>query len=382
MEEKKEIKINLKIAIIIACAIIVIPIITIIILLNRIDVSKYDISKTVTLETYNNKDYYVINKDYPGSYDLQYMSSLSSTVSYNKKILMNYDDYKNYCKDIGIKAKYHDASKYYIVYTYTSEYQDIKATLGAVDYKNGNVDLYISDDITGYFGSGTAGYVIIIPTNKYVDNINIVTSYTKSGYEEVKKNLEKYGYPYNPITAKPIIYLYPTQDTEVSVKLLKDNNLTCSYPKYQGEWKVLAQSNGNLKDLTTNRQLYSLYYESKSAVEFNVEEEGFIVKGEDAAAFLEEKLKVLGLNEREAEEFIIYWLPKLEANKFNYIRFATPDEINENMPLEINPNPDTIIRVLMTFKGLDNPIDIKEQKLETPIRKGFIAVEWGGTEIK
>lgn len=180
---------------------------------------------------------------------------------------------------------------------------------------------------------------------------------------------------------KPIIYLYPTEDTEISVKLLKDENLTCSYPKYKDEWKVLAQSNGNLKDLATDRQLYSLYYESKNNIEFNIEKEGFVVKGEDTIAFLEEKLAILGLTEREAEEFIVYWLPRLEANKYNYIRFATLDEINENMPLEINPNPDTIIRVLMTFKGLESPIDVQEQQLETPNRTGFVAVEWGGTEI-
>ena len=60
-----------------------------------------------------------------------------------------------------------------------------------------------------------------------------------------------------------------------------------------------------------------------NVVEFKVEKEGFIVKGEDTAKFLEEKLEILGLNEREAEEFIIYWLPKLEANKYNYIRFAS-----------------------------------------------------------
>ena len=52
------------------------------------------------------------------------------------------------------------------------------------------------------------------------------------------------------------------------------------------------------------------------------------------------------------------------------------------MTLDINPNPDTIIRVLMTFKGLENPITVKEQKIVTPERKGFTLVEWGGTEIK
>jgi len=64
----------------------------------------------------------------------------------------------------------------------------------------------------------------------------------------------------------------------------------------------------------------------------------------------------------------VYWLPKLEKNKYNYIRFASNEEIEENMPLEINPNPDTIIRVMMTFKALDNPIKVEEQKLKTPAR--------------
>ena len=97
---------------------------------------------------------------------------------------------------------------------------------------------------------------------------------------------------------------------------------------------------------------------------------------------MEEKLAVLGLTERETEEFIVYWLPKLEANKYNYIRFASINEINENMPLEISKQPDSLIRVLMIFKGLDEPITVQEQKLETPERTGFVAVEWGGTEIK
>ena len=181
---------------------------------------------------------------------------------------------------------------------------------------------------------------------------------------------------------KPIIYLYPKEDTKVSVKLLKEKNLTYTYPKYKDEWRVIAYKNGNLKDLDTNRQLYSLYYESKNDIKFKIEKEGFVVKGEDTIEFLEEKLDILGLNEREAEEFIIYWLPRLAANKYNYIRFATLDEINKNMPLEIKPNPDTIIRVLMTFKKLEKPITVQEQHLETINRNGFVAVEWGGTEIK
>lgn len=186
----------------------------------------------------------------------------------------------------------------------------------------------------------------------------------------------------NMDSKKPIIYLYPEEETNVSVELPEDDRLLVSYPKYEESWKVLAKENGDLVDLETGRNLYSLYYENKNVVDFKVEKEGFVVKGEDTAKFLEEKLEILGLNEREAEEFIIYWLPKLEENKYNYIRFASVEEIEENMPLEISPKPDTTIRVLMTYKGLDRKIEVEEQKLETPKREGFVAVEWGGTEIK
>ncbi len=180
---------------------------------------------------------------------------------------------------------------------------------------------------------------------------------------------------------KPIIYIYPREETNVTVKVGKPENLTHTYPKYEESWEVLAKPNGELVDLKTGRNLYALYWEGINTSKPNMNE-GFIVKGQDTSKFLEEKLKILGLNERESEEFIVYWLPRLESNKYNFIRFQTEEEINGNMPLEILPKPDTIIRVLMEFKGLEKPIEVEEQKLETPKREGFTVVEWGGTEIK
>ena len=182
--------------------------------------------------------------------------------------------------------------------------------------------------------------------------------------------------------AKPIIYLYPEEETEISVKLGNKESITCSYPKYIDGWRVFAKPNGDLKDLDTGKNLYALYYESENTIPFKVEKEGFVVKGENVAEFLEEKLAILGLTDREAEEFIVYWLPKLEANKYNYIRFASYEEIEANMPLNIEPKPDTVIRVLMTYKGLDKEIEVKEQELAQKERIGFVTVEWGGTEIK
>ena len=43
--------------------------------------------------------------------------------------------------------------------------------------------------------------------------------------------------------------------------------------------------------------------------------EGFYVEDKDAIKFLEEKLSIIGLNDKEKNEFIMYWLPVLKDNK-------------------------------------------------------------------
>ena len=180
---------------------------------------------------------------------------------------------------------------------------------------------------------------------------------------------------------KPIIYIYPQEETKVSVKVGYPENLTCTYPKYEDGWDVIASPDGSLKDAKTGRNLYALYWEGIRTKEGNIED-GFVVKGENVASFLEEKLEIIGLNDREAEEFIVYWLPILEKNEYNFIRFYEKEEIDEMMPLEINPEPETLIRVLMGWKKLDKNIEVKEQKLEKVQRTGYTVVEWGGTEIR
>ena len=177
---------------------------------------------------------------------------------------------------------------------------------------------------------------------------------------------------------KPMIYIYPEEDMEVEVKLGNSNLLTTSYPKYNNGWKVFAKKDGTL--LTNDKEYYGLYWEGKRIRDSRIKD-GFIVKGEETTEFLEEKLEILGLNSREINEFIVYWLPKLEKNKYNYIRFETNDEIDKYMPLKITPEPDTVIRVYMTFKALDKEIEVKEQKLNSVTREGYTVIEWGGSDL-
>ena len=181
---------------------------------------------------------------------------------------------------------------------------------------------------------------------------------------------------------KPIVYLYPEQIEDIDIHLENPGRLICSYPRYQDGWFVTARPDGSLTD-ADGRNLYALYYEAQTTVPDSVYGNGFVVAGNDSASFLEEKLSDLGLNERESEEFIVYWLPKLEANKYNFIHFLTMAEIDNQMGLDITPEPDTMIRVWMAFEGLDAPADVSEQQFpSTPERNGFTVVEWGGIELQ
>ncbi|MBR5418721.1 hypothetical protein IK110_00500 [Candidatus Saccharibacteria bacterium] len=185
-----------------------------------------------------------------------------------------------------------------------------------------------------------------------------------------------------PYEDKPIIYLYPESKTDLVVKLSTPENLTVSYPKYADGWNVTAYPNGDLVDKKTGNKLYSLYWEGRKQSNITDKTTGFVVKGTDSAKFLEEKLDILGLNYREKEEFIVYWIPKLEANAYNYIYFESAEEIEKDMPLELSVQPDTVIRVRMVFEGLTEKKDVKEQVLApAPARKGFTVVEWGGINL-
>lgn len=246
--------------------------------------------------------------------------------------------------------------------------------------KNKNKFIWILLIVVGVFSLFSLGVLIAnVIIEEQGDNCKNSTTYQNGNTTNIEPSNEAVRYR-DFSTDKPIIYLYPKEQTELIVKLVNKEKIICSYPKYKEGWKVLANPDGTLIDTETNRQLYALYWEGKSMESKGITD-GFVVKRSDTIKFLEEKLEILGLNYKEVEEFIVYWLPKLEQNEYNYIRFATMEEINEYMPIEFSKEPDTLIRVLMEYKGLDEYIEVPEQKLETPTREGFVAVEWGGTEI-
>ena len=79
--------------------------------------------------------------------------------------------------------------------------------------------------------------------------------------------------------------------------------------------------------------------------------------------FLEEKLTLIGLNAKERNEFIMYWLPILENNGQSLVYFELTEERELNNKLIIEPTPDSLLRVNIHIKKVNKKINIKEQKL-------------------
>lgn len=184
-----------------------------------------------------------------------------------------------------------------------------------------------------------------------------------------------------PVGEKPVIYLYPEDETDVEVKLDFNGDLTCTYPDYGDGWRVTAYPDGKLVDKATGKEYSYLFWEGVSDVEYDMSR-GFVVKGEDTADFLQEKLVEIGLTPREYNEFIVYWLPKMQENPYNLITFQT-DVYTDNAKLTVSPEPDCLLRVFMAYQALEEEIEIEAPEAFEPfVREGFTVVEWGGTEIK
>ena len=174
--------------------------------------------------------------------------------------------------------------------------------------------------------------------------------------------------------AKPVLYLYPEKETNVSIKFAHPERLTTVYPEYNDGWSVKASPDGNLFD--GKRNYYALYWEENSdfVPDFST---GFIVE-DNYSEFLEEKLNEIGLSEREANEFIMYWLPILEKNGKSIVHFELTESREAGNKLLISPEPDSLLRIAIHIKKAGSVGSVTPQTFAKFERKGFTAVEWGG----
>ncbi|MCL4339341.1 hypothetical protein M1271_06665 [Patescibacteria group bacterium] len=182
--------------------------------------------------------------------------------------------------------------------------------------------------------------------------------------------------------SKPAIYIYPTQKENINVKLGTKGVITISDPPYIPEsgWNVTAYKGGRLETRTGKSYPY-LYYEANLA-KVKIENTGKVVQIDGLKKYIQKELTDLGLNDKETDDFLGYWLPRLEGVKAPYffIHFLDANQIDELEPMQVSTPVDTSIRIRVYFKPLDYPLSVKPQDLQaaSQLRKGLTVVEWGG----
>jgi len=176
---------------------------------------------------------------------------------------------------------------------------------------------------------------------------------------------------------KPVIYLYPTTTTLVTVKVEPRDGMITSVPTYGNGWTVVAEPNSSLTEASTTRHYDSLYWEGRGGL-YDEPKTGWVVAKAHVQSFLQKKLLLLGLNAHEASQFLDFWMPKLQVKPYYFFTFMDNRVMDILAPLTVTPKPDTVIRILMDFSPLDKPIKVQPFTIHTPIRRGFTVVEWGG----
>ncbi len=134
-------------------------------------------------------------------------------------------------------------------------------------------------------------------------------------------------------------------------------------------YKAVKWQRDTGSDVYKATKVYWLPNNFKSLDELWAGEESY-VPHRFTATVLEQALSQLGLTRREANEFIVYWLPLMEQNPYNVISFQT-DAYTQAAQLYIDPAPDTLLRVFMAWQSSDSFVKLPAQALTAPARTGF-----------
>ncbi len=201
-----------------------------------------------------------------------------------------------------------------------------------------------------------------------------------------------YNYPEYGVE-KPVIYLYSDDGlTQAHVELELDGaEMTSMWPEAYVDgsfysWDVSVTPEGILSDAGGNEYSY-LFWEASDHGEHSFDK-GFCVAGSDTAEFLKNTLSEIGLSAKESNEFIAYWLPRMQGNEYNLITFEgldPTDAYNTHYRLSVRDDEgneaDSVLRVLMVWEALDEPVGIEAQGFDGFERSGFTVVEWGGIDL-
>ncbi len=175
---------------------------------------------------------------------------------------------------------------------------------------------------------------------------------------------------------KPNIYIYPEQNIQLTVKLNFPigGRVLVSIPEYGNGWNVSVDTSGLI-----NSYYSYLFYESTQP-DIWQRNNGWIIKKSELESFFRANMTDYGFYGQEIQDFIEYWIPRLDNYSYYNIYPQTKNLINNAIELGFSLEPDNFLRLFYVIKGID---DMPNYNLTKPVidnsfeRDGFFITEWG-----
>jgi len=185
---------------------------------------------------------------------------------------------------------------------------------------------------------------------------------------------EDFAFPSCSQALKPNIYIYPEQTMELDVHLLfpRGGQVTTSIPEYEDGWHVTVEPSGLI-----DGRYEHLFYESVQP-DYSQHTFGWVVAAEQLEDFFRTNLAQTGFIQKEADDFVEYWVPRLTGHAYYAIYPQYNAEFDKMIQLGFSTAPDNLIRVIYSIRGLDTDgLTLREPVTPAFTREGFTVAEWG-----
>ncbi len=251
----------------------------------------------------------------------------------------------------------------------------------SIDSKQYQVKLNLKNEFTITTDPGKHSFMFLLSTDFYeiiIDSLPIEPQH----HMNVRLNFKASN---RQITVKkPVIYLYPTEKTNVSVLVEPVGELTYTYPAYNNGWNVVAEATGQL--FVNEKQLNYLFWEAKMNLSADPNYNKLVVGKENVEKTINDILEKFGLKDNEIADFVTYWVPEiLNSDKENiHLQFLFNEECSSFAHLNIEPSPKEIGRIYMLWSPTDENANNYPLAFNIPslTRSGFTVIEWGGARIE
>jgi hypothetical protein len=173
---------------------------------------------------------------------------------------------------------------------------------------------------------------------------------------------------------KPNIYIYPTQKIELDVYLSfpMGGSVVQSIPQYNNGWSVTVDTSGLI-----NNQYHYLFYECRVPNYFQ-KEKGWIVEEENLEIFFRENLAQTGFINNEIDDFIEYWIPRLNYSSEYILYPQYSNDISPLIELTLSEQPNSLLRYFYLIEENSKGIStIEKPAIPEFNRTGFTVAEWG-----